>query len=163
MTGSVLRARRGEHGAAARLRAGRRGPIGACRRARREDGLTSLEMAIIFPVVLLVILLMFQISLYWHTANAVGVAAEQGLDAGQVHPEADGMAEAEAEAAARFILNRAVALPAPAEVTVTRVAGGERLRVTVSARTPRLVGVGSWEVRSVAEGRFETFVPADER
>jgi len=120
-------------------------------------------MAIIFPAILLVILLMFQISLYWHTANAVGVAAEQGLNAGQVFPEADGQAELEATAAVAFILNSSVNLQTPADIEVTRVAGGDRLRVSVTARSPRLVGVGAWEVRSVAEGRFEEFVPADER
>ena len=128
-----------------------------------ERGITSLEMAIIFPAILLVIMLMFQISLYWHTANAVGVAAEQGLNAGQVFPEADGQAEAEAEAAVSFILNSSVNLQSPADIEVTRTAGGDRLRVSVTARSPRLVGVGAWEVRSVAEGRFEEFVPADER
>lgn len=120
-------------------------------------------MAILFPMALLVIMLMFQISLYWHTANVVGVAAEQGVDAGQVHPDNDGLAEAEATAAAQFILNNSVSLSSPADISVTRVAGGERLRVTVAADTPRLIGVGTWRVQSVAEGRFETFVPADER
>jgi len=120
-------------------------------------------MAIIFPAVLIVILLMFQISLYWHTANAAGVAAEQGLNAGQVFPEADGQAETEAADAAFSILNSSVNLQTPPDIEVTRVAGGDRLRVSVTARSPRLVGVGAWEVRSVAEGRFEEFVPADER
>ena len=120
-------------------------------------------MAIIFPVILLVIMLMFQISLYWHTANAVGVAAEQGLNAGQVHPDDLGQAEADARAAASFILNSSVNLQAPAEIDVVETTGGTRLQVSVAARTPRLVGIGAWEVRSVAEGRYEEFVPADER
>lgn len=133
------------------------------RHHRDERGITSLEMAIIFPAVLLVIMAMFQISLYWHTANAVGVAAESGLNAGQVFPEADGQAEAEAESAVSFILNSSVNLQSPPDINVTRTSGGDRLRVSVSAKTPRLIGIGAWEVRSVAEGRFEEFVPADER
>ena len=112
------------------------------RRFVGERGITSLELAIIFPAVLLVIMLMFQISLYWHTANAVGVAAERGLNAGQVFPEPDGQAEIEAESAVSFILSSSVNLQIPADIEVTRVAGGDRLRVSVSARTPRLVGVG---------------------
>ena len=145
-------------------RAARRArPFGVRARCRDDGGLTSLELAIIFPVILLVILLMFQISLYWHTANAVGVAAEQGLHAGQVFPENDGKAELEADAAVNAILSSSVNLQVPPTVLVTRVDGGERLRVSVTAWSPRLVGIGTWRVRSVAEGRFEEFVSADDR
>ena len=63
-----------------------------------EDGVTGIEMAILFPAVMLVVLSMFQISLYWHTANSVGVAAEQGVSAGRIHPDDPARAIAEAEA-----------------------------------------------------------------
>ena len=130
-----------------------------CGDSRDDRGVVGLEMAILFPAVLIVILSMFQISLYWHTANSVGVAAEQGLNAGRLHPDDPDTAIARAEAEARWILantNRGDGEPV---VTVN----GDLLVVTVTANAPRIVGPGTWQVRSVAEGRFEEFVPAGER
>ncbi len=132
---------------------------GLVRRAGGDHGITSLEMAILFPVVLLVVLSMFQISLYWHTANAAAVAAEEGLNAGQVHPEDNARAVAEATAAAQWILNTTN----HRNGVVVPVVSGDLLTVTVTADAPRIVGVGTWQVRSVAEGRMEEFVPANQR
>ena len=113
-------------------------------------------MAILYPVVLLVVLMMFQISLYWHTSNAVGVAAEEGVNAGQV----DGGDPDAARDAALRILDASTRLDAP---EVQAEIHGDLLTVSVAADAPRLVGIGRWRVRSVAEGPLERFVPADER
>jgi Flp pilus assembly protein TadG len=125
--------------------------------------MTSLELAILYPTVLLVILSMFQISLYWHTANTVAVAAEEGLNAGQVYADDDqqDLAKAEATAAAQWILNTV----SHRNGTVTPVisSDGNTMTVTVTAESPRIVGIGRWEVRSVAQGRMEEFVPVGER
>lgn len=128
-------------------------------RAEDDRGLTSLEMAILFPTVLLVILTMFQISLYWHTANAAGVAAEEGVDAGQVFPDDPARARTEAQIAARAILDSTN--HGTGDVTVA--VNGNLFSVTVVADSPRIIGIGRWQVRSVAEGRFEEFVPASGR
>lgn len=113
-------------------------------------------MAILYPAVLLVILGMFQISLYWHSANAAEAAAERGVDVGQI---GDGDAAA-AEAAAIRMLGASTSLRNP---QVSAVIADDLITVTVTAEAPRLVGVGTWTVGSVAEGRLERFVPADER
>lgn len=110
---------------------------------------------------LLVIMSMFQISLYWHTANTVAVAAEEGLNAGQVFSD-DGeeeMAKAEARAAAQWILDTLN----HRNGVVTPEINGELMTVTVVAESPRIVGIGTWEVRSVAQGRMEDFVSATDR
>jgi Flp pilus assembly protein TadG len=116
-------------------------------------------MAILFPAVLLVVLSMFQISLYWHTANSVGVAAEQGVSAGRVYPDDHAQAIASAQEEAAWILantNHGDGVPVAS-------VSGDLLTVTVTANAPRIVGVGTWQVRSVAQGRFEAFIPAGER
>lgn len=129
------------------------------RRAGADDGVTGVEMAILFPAVLIVVLSMFQVSLYWHTANSVGVAADQGLSAGRVHPDEPQRAISEAEAEARWILANTNHGDGEPVASID----GDRLTVTVTANAPRIVGIGSWQVRSVAEGRFEEFVPAGQR
>ncbi len=113
-------------------------------------------MAILYPAILVVILGMFQISLYWHSANAAEAAAERGVDVGQI---GDGDAAAAEEAAIRM-LDAATRLRNP---QVTAVIADDRITVTVTADAPRLVGLGTWRVGSVAQGRLERFVPADER
>jgi Flp pilus assembly protein TadG len=117
-------------------------------------------MAILFPVMLLMVLGLFQMSLYWHTSNVVAVAAEQGLNAGQVHADDHGLARSEAVAAAQAIL----ATTTHRDPVITPViVGGDRLQVTVSAQSPVVIGIGVWTVESVAEGRLEEFVPVTER
>lgn len=129
-------------------------------RARLDDGVTSLEMTIIFPAILLVVLGMFQISLYWHTSNAVGVAAEQAVDAGQVYPDDPALAVSEAEAAANWILTSSTSMLNP---DVDVAIDGDLLTVTVAVDSPRIIGIGRWRVSSVAQDRFEEFVPATDR
>ena len=124
-----------------------------------DEGVTGIEMAILFPAVLLVVLSMFQISLYWHTANSVGVAAEQGVSAGRVYPDDHARAISSAQDEAAWILdntNHGDGVPVAS-------VSGDLLTVTVTANAPRIVGVGTWQVRSVAQGRFEAFIPAGER
>ncbi len=116
-------------------------------------------MAIFFPVVLLIVMSMFQISLYWHTANSVATAADVGLDAGQVFPDDPGMAVGEAEAAAQWILDNTNNSNGEPTATIE----GDTLVVSVEADSPRVIGIGTWRVRSVAQGRFEEFVPVNER
>lgn len=113
-------------------------------------------MAILYPVILLVVLGMFQVGLYWHTANAAEAAAERGLDVGQV----DGGDTGAAVGAANAMLDATTRRRNP---EVSASIDGELLTVSVAIDAPRLVGVGPWRVRSVAQGRLERFVPADER
>lgn len=118
-------------------------------------------MAILYPIILLIVLGMFQTSLYWHTANSVEVAAERGVDVGKVEFEGgEAAAEAAAEQAALALLDAATRLDGP---SVTAEVAGDLITVTVEANAPRLIGPGAWRVRSVAEARLERFVPADER
>ncbi len=139
-------------------------PPGARRWWRRASNL--IERALIgLPFspegILLTILGMFQIALYWHAANSAEVAAERGVEVGKV--EFDGgeaAAEAEAIDAAQEFLDATTQRNDP---LVTAVIAGDVITVTVETNAPRLVGPGQWRVRSVAEGRLERFVPADER
>ena len=122
-----------------------------------EAGISTLEMAILYPVILMILLGMFQIALYWHTANAAEVAAERGVDVGQVDGGDTGAAE---EAALRMLRGTTQARNA----SVSAAIAGEEITVTVTTDAPRLFGwLGNWTVESVAEGRLERFVPADER
>ncbi len=118
-------------------------------------------MAILYPAILVMILGMFQISLYWHAANSAEVAAERGVDVGKV--EFDGGEAAAQQAAIDAAQEFLEATTQRNDPLVTAVIAGDVITVTVETNAPRLVGPGQWRVRSVAEGRLERFVPADER
>lgn len=114
-------------------------------------------MALLYPIILLILLGMFQIALYWHTANAAEIAAERGVDVGQVD---GGNTAAAEEAAERLLRGTTQARNATFTASIT----GEAITVTVATDAPRLFGLlGQWRVESVAEGRIERFIPADER
>lgn len=138
-----------------------RSPGPTAGRLRSDRGLAALELAILMPATLLIIFTMFQIALYWHASNVVGVAAESAVNAGQVHDAGSGDANSEATAAANAVLAAASFDGAPT-VAVT-FPGGDFIEVTVQAQAVRLFGVGNWQVESVARGRVEEFVPATDR
>lgn len=118
-------------------------------------------MAILYPVLLLMILGMFQVSLYWHAANSAEVAAERGVDVGKVEFEGgEAAAEQAAVEAARQLLDASTQRNDP---VITAEITGDIITVSVETNAPRLVGPGQWRVRSEAQGRLERFVPADER
>ena len=59
--------------------------------------MTSTEVAIVMPAMIIVILFVFQIALFWHAKQAADVAAEEAVDAAQVAAAtaADGYAGAD--------------------------------------------------------------------
>ncbi len=132
-------------------------------RARQDAGLAALEIAILMPAVLAIIFTMFQMALHWHANNVVGVAAEQAVNAGQVE-ETDAERRSEAERIARQFLGAASFRSEPTVDVVLVPAGDpELIQVTIQAETPRLFAIGDWRVSTVAQGRIEEFIPADER
>lgn len=135
--------------------------IRRCSGASGERGVTSLEMAILYPAILVMILGMFQISLYWHAANSAEVAAERGVDVGKV--EFDGGEAAAEEAAVLAARQFLQSVTQVNDIEVTAEIAGDVITVTVETDAPRLVGPGRWRVRSEAVGRLERFVPADQR
>lgn len=115
----------------------------------------------VYPALLIMILGMFQVSLYWHAANSAEVAAERGVDVGKVEFEGgEAAAEAAAEMAAQQFLEGVTQVD---DIEVTAVIAGDVITVTVATNAPRLIGPGRWRVESEAVGRLERFIPADER
>jgi hypothetical protein len=109
----------------------------------------------VIPVLLLLVLMVFQVALWWHAKQVADAAAREAVEAAQV---ADGT-RADAEAAAWTFLRRAGNLAAPA-VAVERGAAAVAVEVTGSA--PRLVP-GPWQVTARAVGDVERFIAEPER
>jgi len=125
---------------------------------RGEAGIASTEVAIVMPSVLVLIMLIFQVGLFWHAKQAADVAAEEAVESAQLAAasESDGLA------GANSILGQAGNLE-NVVVTVDRDIGTGLVTVTVSGEAPAIVPFGNWRVEAQAQGSIERFIPAGER
>ena len=130
----------------------------ARRRMRGEAGVTSTEIAIVMPVMLIVVMLVFQVALFWHAKQAADTAAEEAVDAAQVATATD----ADGYAGADTILSQAGNLR-DVQVSITRDLASGVVTATVTGRAPSIIPIGSWRVSAQAQGSIERFIPADER
>ena len=125
-------------------------------RPRSETGLTSTELAVLMPVVIALVLVPFQVGLWWHAKQVADGAARQAVDAAQVEDgtETDGV-----DAAVRFLT--AAGNIENLSVSVTRSV--DTVTVEVTGRAPRLIPGLDWQVSSQAAGPVERFIPEPDR
>lgn len=123
---------------------------------RSERGLTSTELAVVMPVLIALVLVPFQVALWWHARQVADAAATEAVDAAQIvdATEADGVRAAE------WLLEAAGNLVDP-QVTVNRTP--ETVTVEVTGRAPRLLPGFDWEVTAISSGPIERFIPEPER
>ncbi|WP_031036209.1 TadE/TadG family type IV pilus assembly protein [Streptomyces sp. NRRL F-5650] len=88
----------------------------------RDRGAVSLEMLIVFPVVLLIILLVVHVGLWWHARNVAMSAAQLGVESARVRGASAGTGTAEA----REFLSRA-----GSSISGTSVSGSKGATVTI--------------------------------
>ncbi len=128
----------------------------AKRQRTAEDGLTSTELAVIMPVLIALILVPFQVALWWHADQIADAAAREAVDAAQVA----GATEQDGIAAAQWFIGAAGNITEP-QVTVTRTV--DTVTVEVTGRAPRLVPGFDWQVTAHATGPIERFIPEPDR
>ncbi|HEY8722153.1 TadE family protein [Pengzhenrongella sp.] len=122
-----------------------------------ERGSTSLELAILFPVLLLVITGLVQFGLWFHARSLALVAAEEGVTAARTYHSGEGAATARAR---QFLDNNAADTLADITVTASR-SGAERIRVEVTGRALSILpGVPGPAVAQSAQGPVERFTTA---
>ena len=128
------------------------------KRVRNNAGVVSTEVAVIMPSLIIVIMMVFQVGMFWHAKQAADVAAEEAVDAAQVATAT----EADGYSGAATILGQAGNLR-NAEVSVTRDEAAGVVTVTITGNAPSIIPFGSWGVAATAQGSIEKFIPADER
>ena len=126
------------------------------RRRRHEAGLTSTELAVLMPVLIALVLVPFQVALWWHAKQVADGAAREAIDAAQVvaATEADGVR------AAQWFLDAAGNIVEP-DVTVIRTP--DTVTAHVAGRAPRLLPGFDWRVTAYAVGPVERFIPEPDR
>lgn len=94
---------------------------------RKEDGSVSLELAVVFPAVLLLILAAVQAGLLFHARHLAQAAAQEGLRAARQY---DGNPSAGQQAANSLLARSAGDLLAGRHIQVSRSAEQADVRIT---------------------------------
>jgi len=126
-------------------------------RWRGDRGSTSVELAVLFPVMLLVITALIQYALWFHARSVALAAAQEGVTAARVYT-ADPAAGL--ERARTFIDTHADGVLTDVAVTATNP-GPDQVGVEVTGRSLSLLpGVPGLLVTQSAEGPVERFTVA---
>ena len=125
------------------------------RRMAGEHGAASVELAVVFPVVLLLVMTLIQAAL-WFSARSIALgAAQEGAREGRVQPASTGRAQSAAEG---FLDQTAQDLLTDRDVTVS--GSPTSIAVTVTGSSLSLVpGLAGWSVTQTAVGPVERPTP----
>ena len=128
---------------------------GAGRRLSGERGAASVELAVLFPVVLLLVMTLIQAALWFYARSVALGAAEEGAREGRVQPASTARAESAAEG---FLDQTAADLLTGRDVTVS--GSPSSIEVTVSGTSISLFpGLSGWSVTQTAVGPVERPTP----
>jgi Flp pilus assembly protein TadG len=128
------------------------------RRFADDRGDASVQMAIVYPFVLLAALAVIQASMWYYARQIALTAAREGVSAARAYQAgpADGAARA------HQVLSRTAgdSLRSP---TVTAGSNGERVRIEVSGSAPSMIpGIAGLTVTQSASGPVERWVGVGE-
>jgi Flp pilus assembly protein TadG len=126
------------------------------RRWRDERGMTTIQVAILFPVVLFWIMLIVQYGLWWHAKQVANAAAAEAVDAAQV---SSGSARDGEDAAASYLAQSGNL----DNVTITVSREPTVVTVEVRGDAPQLVPGFEWSVTARSTAPVERFIPEPER
>ena len=118
--------------------------------SRRERGSATLEAALVYPAVLLLVMLTMNTALWYHARTLAMAAAQEGLRAGRAHSASPSAGQATAE---RFIREAGGSFLTHAKVAITRDAS--TLEVSVSGQAITLVPLLTLPVTQVARAPIE--------
>ncbi|HEY3545804.1 MAG TPA: TadE/TadG family type IV pilus assembly protein [Propionicimonas sp.] len=121
---------------------------------RRDDGSASLELAILFPALLLVVVALVQYGLWFHARSLAEAAAAEGVNAARAHGATLDAGRTRAET---FLTDHARDTLTNSTVTATTPSAGH-VMVQVSGRALSLLPfVPGLPVQTSAQGPVERF------
>ncbi|MFJ5877409.1 TadE/TadG family type IV pilus assembly protein [Streptomyces sp. S1] len=126
----------------------------------RDRGSSPIQVAILFPVVILLLLALTQGFLAAYAHNAAATAAREGVSAGRMYGAGPGEGAAKARSAVDAVGGNILT---GASVS-TAGSSADRISVTVQGRAISLVpGMGGWPVTASASGPVERWTTAGDR
>jgi Flp pilus assembly protein TadG len=126
------------------------------RRARSDRGMTTSQVAIVFPALLFFIMLIVQYGLWFHAKQVADNAAAEALDAAQTPT---GTADDGHRAALSFLSSSGNL----DDIVIEVERDLEQVQVQITGAAPQLVPGFSWNVTSAARAPVERFIPEPDR
>ena len=126
------------------------------RRTRSDRGMTTSQVALVFPALLFFIMLIVQYGLWFHAKQVADTAAAEALDAAQIPT---GSADDGHRAAQSFLATSGNL----DDVTIDVERDLEQVEVVITGAAPQLVPGFSWNVTAAARAPVERFIPEPER
>lgn len=124
---------------------------------KAEDGSSTVEVVIVFPLLILTLMLVFQFAFWYHARHVALAAAEEGARAARVDT---GTAAAGAARAERFVRDLGSSVIVNPKVSASR--NLDVARVEVSGQARNVVPGLRLPIRQVSQGPIERFRGADE-
>lgn len=124
---------------------------------KAEDGSSTVEVVIVFPLLILTLMLVFQFAFWYHARHVALAAAEEGARAARVDT---GTAAAGAARAERFVRDLGSSVIVNPKVSASRDL--DVARVEVSGQARNVVPGLRLPIRQVSQGPIERFRGADE-
>jgi Flp pilus assembly protein TadG len=122
------------------------------RRFQDDRGDTSIQMAIVFPFVLLLTVAVIQASMWYYARQIALTAAREGLSAARSYQAGP----AEGAARARDVLNRTAGDSLMSSSVSTTGSGAQRIRIEVSGTAQSMLpGVPGLRITQSASGAVE--------
>jgi Flp pilus assembly protein TadG len=121
-------------------------------RARSDRGEESIQMAIVFPVVILLTITVVQASMWYYARNVALTAAREGVAAGRAYQASAG----DGAARARDVLDRIADDSLRNPGVSTAGSSGTQVQVTVTGSAPSMLpGLSGLSVSQSASGARE--------
>jgi hypothetical protein len=120
-------------------------------RRRDDSGVSSVELVLYMPLLMLIIFIAVQFSLVWFGNQAASAVAREAARTARVH---DDLGQGQ-EAGRRYWENIGDGVLEDPTITVERV--GDRIRVTVTGRAQELIPGLAPTVSQTVEGPIEEF------
>ena len=127
------------------------------RRARDDAGVSSVELVLYMPVLMLIILIAVQFSLVWFGNQAASAVARETARQARVYHDEPQQAIEEGRRYAATIGNGVLE---DVHITIEPV-GDNRVRVTVTGKAQEISPIGVPTVSQTVEGPIEEFFPED--
>jgi Flp pilus assembly protein TadG len=124
---------------------------------KAEDGSSTVEVVIVFPLLILTLMLVFQFAFWYHARHVALAAAEEGARAARVDT---GTAAAGAARAERFVRDLGSSVIVNPKVSASR--NLDVARVEVSGQARNVVPGLRLPIRQASQGPTERFRGADE-
>ncbi len=127
------------------------------RRLRQDErGELTLQLSVIFPVLILFVYLSVQVGLWWHAGHIAEAAVAEAIEAAQV----EGATDTDGADAAVWFLSQAGFMDG---VTIQVGRTADTVTATITGNAFQIIPIGSWPVSATASGPLEQIVSQPNR